>query len=168
MDSLSMRTTEVTLNGTRIEGWADGECLTMPQDQEIAKIRRGADGLKARFATGELGGMVTIALMPNSPSAVDVNQMYQEARIAGSGADVDGGATPDVLELAVNYQDIGVTVTCREGGFLKGPAGISGGDGDFGNLKWVMEFQEIEADTGGSRQGGGGGRGALPPGIPGP
>ena len=163
-----MRTTEVQLNGTKIEGWADGECLTMPQEQEIAKIRRGADGLKARFATGELGGMVVISLMPNSPSAVDVNNMFQEARMAGTGANVDGGDAPEVFELTVNYNDIGVSTTCREGNFLKGPAGISGGDGDFGNLKWTMEFEDIETDTSGSNQGGGGGRpgpraGGVPP-----
>ena len=80
MDTISMRTTEVNVNGTRIEGWSDGECFTPPQEAEIARIRRGADGFKARFATGELGGPVMLSLLPTSPSAIFLNNLFQEAR----------------------------------------------------------------------------------------
>ena len=166
MDTISMRTTEVNVNGTRIEGWSDGECFTPPQEAEIARIRRGADGFKARFATGELGGPVMLSLLPTSPSAIFLNNLFQEARTAGAGGNVEGGGeSPEVIEMDVNYADIGVTMTCREGGFLKGPFGISGGDGDFGNLKWTIEFEDIETDTSGSSQGspsGGGGRPDTP------
>ena len=153
--------------GERILGWSDGECFTLPQEAEIAKIRKGADGQKARFGTGERGGECMISLLPTANSAGYLNGLFQQERQID---DQGGGMEPVLLQISVEYVDSGTTVQCRDGGFLKGPLGISGGDGDFGNLKWTMEFEDIEWDTSGSsagnpappgpgRLGGGGGGG---------
>ena len=154
MDSIAMRTTNVTLNGHRIEGWADGECFTPPQEAEIAKIRKGADGFKARFLTGEMGGPVMIKLLPTSRSAIFINNLFQAERRRGQGAGNGEGQGESVkLEMNVDYTDINVSTRYTEGGFLKGPLGISGGDGDFGNLSWTIEFEDIDTDTSGSSTG---------------
>ena len=71
-----------------------------------------------------------ISLLPTANSAGYLNGLFQQERQID---DQGGGMEPVLLQLSVEYVDSGSTVQCRDGGFLKGPLGISGGDGDFGN-----------------------------------
>lgn len=132
MQYVALEHCTVTLNGTLIEGFApEADAIMMPEI-EIATVTVGPDGLKTFTTTGQRGGEVSLKLQPNS----------RGGQFLGSQFALELGRQIVVFNGVIQNHHTGYTSRLTNGGFVRGPSGISFGT-EVNMLEFVIDFTQI-------------------------
>ena len=125
----------VTLNGHQVEGWSqDEDALTMPDEVELATVTRGGDGQMFGASTAEIGGPITIKLLPTSPSTKFF--LRQVERIRTNSAPNDWSGTVENVVL-------GYSVSLDGGILVRAPYGHTVGKGAAATRMFTIEFETV-------------------------
>lgn len=124
----------LTINGHVVSGFSDdSDCLSFPE-AEIATTRTGADGKKIGSRTGEMGGPVTIKLLPNSPTCSFLGKLAKQ---------IDNGV-PIIFNAQWNNPVAGEFIQCINGTLTVYPRGTTYGKGDAANKNYTIDFEQIK------------------------
>ena len=129
----SIEGTKLTLNGVTISGFSDDSEALMIDTVEIGAVKYGADGVMTATTTGNKGGKLTVKLMPTSESVKFLNAVAT-AQQAGIRIVFNGGI--------VNI-DNGASVALSVGVMTNYPPMASLGKGEFGDMTYEFQFQNI-------------------------
>ena len=128
----SIRHIDFTINGHRIDGWADDDPPYEFPDIDTVEIKYGKDGSLYASDTGIQGGEVMLKLLPDSRSTKQILRWFAE-RQRGTALEFTG---------SFNDTERGYSVQMK-GGFLKRcPAGTSINK----TFEPVFEFEQILPD----------------------
>jgi len=123
------------LNGHNVSGYSSADdCLSFPQDLELATTDTGADGKVVACKTGEKGGEVTLKLQPNSPSVVFLGKLIKQQQLG----------LPIVINGEWVNPAVGEMISCRGGVIKKGPKGTTYGKGKAAEKVYVLHFEVID------------------------
>lgn len=144
MPALSIEHTNVRINGHEVTGWSeDSDALMVPDSFEFFTIRRGANGDMVALRNGARGGVVTIKLLPSSPSTVFFLQ--QAAALLRGAYTVFNGSIAD-SNLAYN-------IILRNGVLMTAPLGYTYGQGEVSNREFTFEFERFEMNMDNAQSG---------------
>ena len=130
MPILSVKHTEVEINGIRFEGFSeDSDAISVPTIT-LVSVRRGATGEKARFASGDQGGEFTFKLLPNSPT---VPKLMRQAALIQQGRSIN-------WEGSIRNTQTNTSASLSNGDLISYPAFYTMGKDDVGNMEFVFDF----------------------------
>ena len=121
-------TLSVTLNGHQVLGL---RALDVPDNVDLATVRRGTDGDMLTSATGEHGGTVSIVLRPEAPS---LSFFGQQMRVIAGGGIVN-------WEGAVRDAEHGHVLRLMHGVMTSGPMGTL--MNDQADKRFTFEFERL-------------------------
>ena len=121
-------TLSVTLNGHVALGL---RALDIPDNVDLAPVRRGAAGDMAAFASGELGGPVSIVFRPTAPSLSFFGQQMKV--IAGGGTVNWEGTVKDAKH--------GYVLRLMHGVMTRGPMGALMDEA--ADKRFTFEFENL-------------------------
>ena len=133
---LSVVHTTVILNGQEQTGFSEDEdAITMPDEEELFTVQRGALGDIAAFRNGMRGGQVKLKYLPTSESARLLSVLYERLRSGEALVRFDGTVKDDLN---------GQSFTLRKGVMVSGPMGQTMGKGSVKPRIFTFEFEDIE------------------------
>ena len=126
---------EMEINGIPIEYLSDdADCIAFPNAQKQTEERLGFTGDEVYFGSPERrGGMVTIKLLPNSPSLAPLMRLAAAWR--------RGEAI--VWEGNISDLNTGASATMSGGALMQAPRFFTYGKETVGNMEFQWKFQDI-------------------------
>ena len=125
----------LTINGSRVEGLAEGDPVTMP-DITLFETKRGRDGTMYSQGTGAKGGEVMVKLLPSSRTAAAWLKLHAEIQ-AGT-----------VIVFSGSWSDNqnGYSTLLRGGVLKSAPSGLHPGQ----DASFTFDFEEVIPQTDGA------------------
>lgn len=132
LGSYSPNDVSVIVNGTPIEGFADGTFVNVSYNSDAATMVEGADGSPAiAFKRGARGATITFTCLQTSLANNILNAFLQLQKFAASGA--------NTLSVTIRNNQGGELVSMPRGVFQKEPD--VGYGAEIGNRDWTIMGQ---------------------------
>jgi len=127
------------LGGVTINGWADGEFLTLSRYTDSYNIVSGADGIVSRAKTNDRTGSISAKLAQTSPSNSYMSVLANIDERTGAGV------------FPVICKDLkGASHYFSGTGWVKKPADVSYSKGEITDREWIIDLAVLEYYTGGN------------------
>lgn len=131
----------LVFKGHTVRGYADGVHIKVERSEDAFAKKAGARGDMIRTRKRDRSGMVTVTLLPSSPS----NDFFALTAVAD-----ELGATVDAGVGAVFLKDLnGTTVAEARSAWIRKPSDVEVGD-EPANREWIIDCAEIKLFPGGS------------------
>lgn len=130
-----------TFKGHEIRGYADGSSIKVEREEDSFGKKAGARGDVIRFRKRNRMGMVTVTLLPSSPT----NDFFAAALVSDEeGATVDAGVGSFFLK------DLnGSTIIEARSAWIRKPSDVEVGEEPV-NREWIIDCAELKIWPGGS------------------
>jgi hypothetical protein len=132
---------DVIFAGVRLEGFADGEFVTVERRSDTFALKVGADGESAGSNTNDRSGSIKVKLLQTSLGNSHLSQMHTLDQNGPNGAGIG--------TLAIVDRSSGITLARADHAWVLKPGAASRGK-EITEVEWTLETNNLEMDVSGA------------------